>query len=348
MGTWYASRADVKSALDYRETARNNVQVDRAIETASRAVNSLTRRRFSPTIGTKVFDWPNNQYAPTWRLWLEDRELISATLVTSGGVTIAPANYFLEPAADGPPYNRLEINLAGPAAFGSGNTRQRSISITGLWGYTDVSLTVGTLVGSLSSSATSLVVSNGATVDVGHTLTLDAERVQVNERAFAASGQTLAVALGASNAGQVVAVQSGPAINVGETISVDAERMLVVDVTGNNLTVRRAWDGSTLAAHLISAAVNVSRTFTVTRAVLGTTAATHNSAITVTRWVPPPLVVELTIGEATSILLQESIGFTKAGGNTDASGVGTTDRGLPRLRAQVISAHGRKGRAWAV
>src|SRR5690606_22447868 len=56
---WYTTRETVKAALDYKETARNDAQVDRAIESASRAVEGLLHRRFYPETATRYFDWPN-------------------------------------------------------------------------------------------------------------------------------------------------------------------------------------------------------------------------------------------------------------------------------------------------
>lgn len=54
----YATREEVKSALDIKQTARNNDQVDRAIDSASRAVEGLLHRVFYPTFDTRYVDWP--------------------------------------------------------------------------------------------------------------------------------------------------------------------------------------------------------------------------------------------------------------------------------------------------
>jgi hypothetical protein len=92
MGVWYCTREDVKSSLDSKESARNNGQVDRAIESASRAVEGLTHRRFYPETDTRYFDWPNAQYARPWRLWLDQHELVSVATLSSGGTTIAASD----------------------------------------------------------------------------------------------------------------------------------------------------------------------------------------------------------------------------------------------------------------
>lgn len=140
MSIWYCTREQVKAALDSKETARSNAQIDRAIESASRTIDGgkriggLMRRRFYPEVRTQTFDWPNGQYARSWRLWLDQHELIDVTSITSGGVTLAPGEYLLRPD-DSPPYNRVEIDLSSSAAWSSGNTHQRAISIVGTFGY---------------------------------------------------------------------------------------------------------------------------------------------------------------------------------------------------------------------
>ena len=70
---------------------------------------------------------------------------------------------------------------------------------------------------------------------------------------------------------------SGSGFNVGEVILVDSERMLIVDIAGNYLTVKRAWDGSVLAIHSTGADIYTLRLLTVTRGALGTTAGTHDT-----------------------------------------------------------------------
>src|SRR3546814_19132909 len=74
---------------------------------------------------------------------------------------------------------------------------------------------------------------------------------------------------------QTVDVTDGTLFFVGELILIDSERMRIVDITGNNLTVVRAYGGATLAAHSLGADVYVSRRLTVDRGALGTTAAPH-------------------------------------------------------------------------
>lgn len=346
MGVWYTTREDVKSAPDFAETARNNGQVDRAIESASRAIEGRLHRRFYPWTGTRTFDWPNDQNAKPWRLWLNQHDIISTTTVVAGGTTIDAADYFLRPD-DGPPYTHIEIDQASSAAFASGDTHQRSISITGVFGHSADEDPAGALAEALDASETGVDVTDSATIGVGSIIRVEDERMIVTGKSMLDTGQNTGGALTAAVSNTTVPVTTGSAYTVGETILVDAERMLIVDIAGNNLVVKRAWDGSTLAAHNSGADIYAPRTLTVTRGALGTTAAAHDTASAVTVHVVPGTVAELCVAVAIDTLLQRSAGYARtvgAGDNVrEASG-----RGLRQMWADAITAYGRKGRVRAV
>jgi hypothetical protein len=348
MGVWYITREAVKRSLDAKETARNDVLVDRAIEAASRSVEGFLRRTFAPTLATRYFDWPNEQYARPWRLWLTRDDLISVTSITSGGTTISSSDYFLEPNVSGPPYDRVEIDLASSAAYSGGSTHQRSVAITGLWGYTNDETTVGTVAEALDASETGVDV-DGATaalVGVGSVVRVDSERMLVTGRSTLTSGQTLQADLASNNNAVTVSVTTGSAFAVGETILIDAERMLIVDIAGNSLTVKRAWDGSVLAAHTGST-IYAYRTLTVSRGVLGTTAATHLTSAPILRWDVPGPVAELTLAEAINNLEQAKSAYARTAGAEDNQRE-VAAQGLDMLRKSVFRSHGHKARIGAV
>ncbi len=54
----YSTREDVKTALDIKESARVNAQIDRALAGARDSVETLCNRKFYPQAATRVFDWP--------------------------------------------------------------------------------------------------------------------------------------------------------------------------------------------------------------------------------------------------------------------------------------------------
>ncbi|MGW0587457.1 hypothetical protein [Streptosporangium sp. NPDC002607] len=341
MSIWYCTREDVKRALDVAETARTNRQVDRAIEAATDAIEGRLHRRFYPWTGTRTFDWPNAQGARPWRLWLDQHEVVSVSELFAGGTAIAPGDYLLRPDA-GPPYTHVELNLASTAAFGGGSSHQRNIAITGIF-YSDDSGPAGALAEALDASETTVDVTDSAAVGVGDIIRVSSERMIVTGRGLLDTGQNLGANLGASAAAVMVAVTTGSAYAVDEVLLVDAERMLIVDIAGNNLIVKRAWDGSVLAAHTAGADIYAARTLTVERGALGTTAATHESAAAITRHLVPGLVRDLAIALALTQLLQEQAGYARVAGagenQREASG-----RGLRQLWDDATTAYGRKAR----
>ncbi len=343
---WYCTRETVKSALDVKETAWANSQVDRAIDSGARTVEGLTHRRFYPELRTMTWDWPNWQYAEAWRLWLNANELISVITLTAGGVTIGAGDYLLRPD-DGPPYTHIELNLSSSAAFGGGSTHQRTISVTGLYGYRDDETTAGTLAEALDTSETAVDVSNAAAAGVGDIIRADDERMIVVGRQMLDSGQNIGADLASLQSAGTVAVSTGAAYSVGEALLIDAERMLVVDIAGNNLIVKRAWDGSTLAAHTTGADIYASRTLTVERGALGTAAASHSNAATVYRHQPPGLVRDLNAAYAINQLLQEGSGYARVAGTGDNARE-FTGRGIAALEDAVRTRYGRMARLEAV
>jgi hypothetical protein len=347
----YATREMLKRALEIGETARNNNNIDRALESGARVVDGNCHRIFYPRIATKYFDWPNSQGAVPWRLWLDDAELISATAVTSGGVVVPSTNYNLEPNRVGPPYNRLEINIGTSSALSSGSTYQQAIGITGLWGYTNDEYTVGTTVEALDTTETGIDVSANvsAEVGVGSVLRIDSERVIVSSRVSLDTGQNLAGSGLTTNKAEVtIPVADGTQFAVDEVITIDSERMLILDITGNNLTVLRAYDGSVLAAHTVGADIYAPRTLTVIRGAFGTTAAAHLTGATVYRWDPPAGIRVLNLGEAINVLMQEQTGWFRTMSASSNFG-GTAKRAatieaLVNQREMQYQQYGRKAR----
>jgi len=346
----YCTREMVMAALDVAEVARNSAQVDRAIEAATDAIHGLLKRRFYPQLATRYFDWPNQQYARPWRLWLDDDELISVTTLVAGGVTIPPGDYFLEPANSGPPYTRIEIDLASSSAFAPGATHQRAIVVTGLFGYSADEEQVGDLTASLGASegATGSATWTTARIGVGAILRIDSEWMIVTAKTMVDSTQNLGGAgLQASSSDVTVPVSGGAAFAVEEVLAIDSERMLIVDKTGNNLTVKRAWDGTVLAAHSAGADVYTLTGVELDRGELGTTIAAHSSGADIFRHRVPPLIRDLAVAEAINQLQQETAGYARVIGEGETAREGT-GRGLFDLRRDALARYGRQARSRAI
>lgn len=342
---WYATRQQVLHATDTTESTRSAKQVDRAIGAASRAADTLCHRVFYPWTGTRTFDWPNDQYASTGRLWLEDQLLTSVTTITSGGTDLT-SGVLLRPDV-GPVYSYLEIDRATSDGWVSGSSSQRSISITGEWaGALPTWYDVAALAGAADDTG-DLVLSDSSDVGVGSLLRLDSERAIVRAMDLVDTGQTLAALMPASASATSVTVQDGTTIHAGETITVDAERMTVMDVVGDTLLVHRVAGMGALAEHQVGAAVYAPRRLTVERGAVGTEAAAHDDATAVDRWDPPPLVSTLVVAEAVNTVGQELAGYARVAGSGE-NAQEMHGRQLVALRKQVYAAYGRKARTRAV
>lgn len=353
MGIWYATREDVKSALDSLETARNNARIDRAIEAASRNVEGLTHRRFYPWTGTRYKDWPNLlQYARSWRLWLDEDELVSVTSLISGGTTIPSTDYFLEPSNLGPPYNCIEIDLASTASWDSNaDTHQRSIAITGVFAGCSVETEpAGALAEALDDSETGVDVTDSSGLGVGDLILVGSEYMRITAKGWLDTAVNIdasdSMTASAADVSILLSTTVG-APTTGEVILINSEKMLVVDVAGSTLTVKRAWDGSVLATHAANADIYAPRSLTVVRGSLGTTAATASASAPVSRYVVPGPVNTLTVAYAMNTLLQQGSGYARVSGSGD-NAKEFTGRGIAAAEKDVVRSYGRQLRIGAV
>jgi hypothetical protein len=341
---WYATREQAMNALDFVESARTRVRVDRALASATDIVRGQLKRDFWPVQATRYWPWPVPGRTSTWRLWLDQDEIISLDTLVAGGTTITTGDYLLEPVNDGPPYDRIEINLGSDASFESGPlTTQRSIAATGKFGHTDAAADAGTIAEALDDTETGVDVSDSAAIGVGDLIRVDSERMTVTGKNLLATGQTVGTGGIDNQRGTTsLPVSSGAAFTVDEQIVVDSERMRIADIAGNTLIVDRAVNGSVIAAHTSTTAIYAYRTLTVTRGALGTDPAAHNNGATVSRWVPPALVTSYCLAEALNIVEQDPTGWARMAGSGDnARQMSAT--ALERIRKLAMAAHGRAG-----
>lgn len=314
----YCTREQVKTALDSVETARNNRRIDRLNASSADYVERLTLRKFYPQVGTRTLDWiPELDSPESWRLWLGENELAGQpTAVTSGGASVVLGNVYARPDT-GPPYDHLEINRGGSAAWSSAASSQRAISITGTFGYQVDDVAASSLAAGINSSTSTVTIGASWEIGVGSLLLVGSERMQVTNRSMSTTGQTLQVLMSADQSSTAVAVTTGSAFTEDEVIMLDGEKMRVDEITGNTLRVTRKWDGTPLAAHTGGVTVYAQRQLTVERGVCGTTPASHLLGDTVSVFRPPPLINQLAIAKTIVNLLDESSGFARTVGSGD-------------------------------
>ena len=320
------------------------------------AAEGWLKRAFTPVTATRYFEWPTPDAGTSYRLWLNADELVTVTTLTAGGVTIPSTDYFLEPNTTGPPYNRIEIDLASSSAFGGGSTRQRSIGITGVWCGCPLDTTpAGSLAEALDATEVGVDVTDSSAVGVGSVLVCESERMLVTGKTMLTTGST--ATLGALNTDQTLTPSLGvTGFVVGETLLLDSERVSVTDVTATTLIVKRAWDGTTLAAHT-AATVYAPRTLTVARGALGTNTATHATSTALTVHVIPGPVRSLAVAEAIVQLQREGAGYAStsrgrtvgsSGDGSGSSGAQSTTTPLDDFRGAAMTSHGRQIRVRAV
>ena len=341
MPNWYTTRESVKRSVRLNGN-ENDETVDRLIEAASRDVDNMTHRWFIPRTQTRFFRWPG-RYGQGDTLWL-DTDLISvSTLQTqaqdSSPTTVSASDFFLEPSNTNPPFNRIEIDISSNASFESGDTSQRSISVAGSWGFSNDTISVGTVTSGLAadSTATEFVCSNASAssgINVGDTLLIESEQLFIREKASAALGSILIDGALTADKSENVIIDSGHGIAVGEVVLIDSEEMLVRSSGATTLGVERAFNATTLAAHNTNTAVHVFRTVTVTRGVNGTTAATHANSTVISAYRAPAPIRELTQALAIAAVTQEAGAWGRALGAGDAQ-TDVTNRDLGALTARI-------------
>jgi hypothetical protein len=352
----YINRERVTAVPDIKFTARFTDSVDRAIEAASDSIDGLCHRRFYNIDQTMYWDWPNFQRAYPWRLWFDQAELADVTVnppvVTVGGDGVDQANIIIPsnqikwgPWNYAPPYTFLELDRATNAAFGFGPTPQREITITGTFGYWLKLQVAGNLAAAVTdTTSTTIIVTNAATLGVGDVATIDSERMLITGRNMVDTGQAQqgTGCRTASSADTALTVVDGTKYFTGETLLLDNERMNVIDIAGNILTVRRAWDGTVLQAHT-GAEIYAGRQLTVTRGDLGTTAATHLNNAVININVIPSGVRDYALALALVQVLDETGGFTDAqgAGANKISGIGLS---LADKLDEVETKYARKAR----
>ncbi len=343
-GVWYATMEAVTGAIDIAETARNSVQIRRAVASSSRLIDGTRQgegclhRRFYPEVATRYFDSVNSD--PLWTLLLGRHELVSATSVVSGATTIASSDYILQPTNEGPPFDQIDLKTSVYGAW-PGGENQRGIAVTGVWAGCRLDETAGGALAAAitDTTGTTVAVTDSASVGVGSLVRVDNERMIVTNKSQITTGQSLQTPMTAAMNNQACAVSNGAAFTIGEVILADAEKMRVVDIAGNTLVVLRAWDGSALAAHTGST-IYARRSLTVERGVLGTTAATHSGAAPIFVHVVPAPVEALCVAESVNTIQQELGAYGRSSGAGESASI-VAMGGLQAIRDEAEKTYGR-------
>ena len=215
--------------------------------------------------------------------------------------------------------------LNGPNSYLNWNSRMawspNGLTIVGRWGMYEEMADLGITVASQLIGAKTLVVTNGSLLSPGMVLLIESEQEMVTagnggpgsvDGTVATSQVTSAITADV----ETIPVTNGAEFNQGETFRVDFENFKIRMIAGNNLLCSRGWNGTTKNTHVINSPMYVYRTFTVSRAMNGTTAAAHTSAA-ISRYVIPEDVNWLCREVAGLMRMKAKVNFASKSGNSD-------------------------------
>jgi hypothetical protein len=260
--------------------------------------------------------------------------------IVNDGTTLASTDYILKPGERhwrNGPYS--EINVDPDASnLSAWSEDLDDITIPGRWGlYEETEVTGATLGAGQNNSTTSLQASSGAKLSPGAVLLIGSEQELI-------SGYDTPVTAVTTLNGTIDATQetiiltNGALINIDEIIRIGVEQMRVLDISAHTLYVQRHWNKTLGAAHLSGAAVDAYRKFVVVRGVNGTTAAAHDSAVAISRYLVPGDVLFLCKEIATLMINKAASGYSGKTGNNELGTVYYNDA-FPRYDLERIKEH---------
>lgn len=373
------NRYEAQRSVDFRPGVDVNDALDRAIMSAAEEAEGELKRVFYPSDDVRYFDWPNQggtgggQYADPWRLWFDENDLACPASLVSGGVTITLDQVFAlpydNPRKGRPYYTHIELDRATNAQFGNNSqTPQLSIAMGGTWGYGADADPAGTLAADVGQDDATVTVTDGSKAGPGDLVVLGYARGAapfpssaphagsiapfIGERVLITDVAAVATGLAQSGSGVTTALDDDQQLqwtgagqpNPGEVITLDSEDMYVEKIVGDVATVRRAFNGSTLAGHS-DAVIYAWRRWSVLRAQLGSSyAGTYSSGAAVSRHRVPQLVRDLGIALAENQLLQERSGYARTSGSGENASP-APGAGLAAKWASAQKRHGRGGKA---
>ncbi len=269
---WYITRRAAKEYIGIETTIKDS-RIDMLIYASSRLIDNLCDRFFIPQIATKYYDYQKS----TSELVLDNDDLISITSLKKchddGTDMVIAAEDILLYDLNKTPKNKIHIKR-WEDYFAYSAESNNAISITGMWGYCNDWDNLGMImVGDLTDSTASLVVTDGSKVDVGNTIKIDDEQMFLKEWSLSDSTANAAEDIDVNE--EDINVSSGALLKVGEIIKIDAEEMKIISISTNTIKVFRHMNGTAPAVHSTSADIYVYRTFTLERAVNGTVSAAH-------------------------------------------------------------------------
>jgi len=221
--------------------------------------------------------------------------MLGVISIVNDDVTLSTSDYLLY-AGDQPgrmwengPYTALVVD-PDATNLGSWSDTEDGVAITARWGLYERSVSTGATVQNnpLAAVDTALVVADGSKLSPGMVLLLETEQALVTATgALTAAVTTVTESVALTDDELTLANET--LVKAGEVIRIDFEKCLILDTnsTTHKAAVIRGYNGTKQAVHADNAAVDVYRTYTISRAANGTTAAAHAQGTAISRYVPP-------------------------------------------------------------
>lgn len=294
---------DMEEDLNLRGSEREQKVFDKILAASRLIVEKIGR--FLPVTDTLILPGSGDE-----KLFVPPFLGSSITLINDD-VTLVAADYVLKPVGkhwDNGPYSWLEI-ASVPVNVSKWSCYNDGVSLAAKFGlYDETQALEITLGANMTDSVTTMQVSDGSKVSPGLVAVIGTEQIAVR----ATSTPTTSVTTLSANLDAIsesVSLTNGSAVKIGEIIRMGVEKAKVLDINSNTAYLARGWDKTQKVAHASGVAVDVYRTFSVTRAVNGTTAAAHTSGDSIYQQVPPADVNFLTRKIAGRMLLDAQGGF---------------------------------------
>ena len=267
--------------------------------------------------------------------------LLEVSTLTNETDTLSSVDYIAKPDGghwSNGPYTKLTAD-PDSALLSDWSDEVDGVSITGKWGlYNRTALLSATVADTTqqSSSQLTLKLSSAGVVSPGMVLLIGSEQQWVTGWGDPTTSVT-ALNGAITNTDEILTVDDASLVQVGEIIRIDFEQMLVKDrnTSTQKLFVLRGWNGTTRAAHLDNATLDVYRTVTVERGVNGTTAAIHANGTSISRYMAPDDVQYLAKQIATLIVNKAKSGYQGRTGNAE-TGVVFYNDAFPRFEIERV------------
>jgi len=277
---FYIALEDLKEYIGKTENA-NDIKTVMTVAAMSRVIEKITGRKFYPTTEQRKFDWQDSH-----RLCLDYDDLLSVSAFADddGNGSIATSNVVLIPANENPKYEILIKPQNDQMVYT--NYRDQAIHITGDWGYSNDSFVAEVTSPEFADeTGTSMALSDGSIVQVGHTILINSERMFVEDLVTTDFAQNTSEALDIFE--KSIDVPTPGNFAIGEVIRIDDEDMLIERIDSGSIVVERGYNATVAVTHVTSSDIHVYRTYTVQRGVFGSTAATHSSGDSISILTPP-------------------------------------------------------------